>query len=124
MKSNYKIIGPLGIPQTGEINFSLIDFKGHGDTRVRLFARGGNEYVEVDSSKWTIDSTKVENVTFSLPIGRVRELGFFSRGIVKLFGEQMAKAAYRMLESRIDRLQIEIVNRYLKDVPASYFLSE
>jgi hypothetical protein len=126
MKSKYRLTGPLGIaPQAGDLNFSLINFKVHGDTGLQFFKRNGIEYAQIDSVKLTIDSTKLDNVSFSLPLGRSSLLEFVAKIFVKQFGERMTKIAYKILEKKVDKIHIDTVNRFLEDVPADvYFKSE
>jgi hypothetical protein len=114
------------VSQLGQIEISLLDVKVHGDARVRLSKRDGKEYATVEQAKLTFDSIKAGNLRYSVPwrFDELRESGPLLNFFLKNFSEQLMKAMYRLLEKRIDQVHIDVVNEFIKDVPASYFLSE
>lgn len=108
----------------GKFAVSLLDVKVHGDARVRLSIRNGNEYAKVEQAKLMFDSIKAGNVKFSLPFGgQLREPGMVLNFILKQHGEFILKSMYKILEERIDRIHIDVVNEFIKDVPATFFLT-
>jgi hypothetical protein len=110
----------------GQVQISLLNVKVHGDARVRLSKRDGKEYATVEQAKLTFDSIKAGNLKFSIPFrgDKLRDAGFFINSFIKFFSEPVVKVVYRLLEKQIDQVHIDVVNEFIKEVPASYFLSE
>lgn len=125
-KLKYRITTPfLGqIPLTGDMSYSLIDFKVHGDTGLLFYKRNGVEYAKVDSVKLVMDNTRLENVKLTLPIGFEYRLGPIAKIFVKMFGETMSKVAYNVLEKSVDKIHIDTVNRFLANTPADVFFPD
>ncbi|KAG5668037.1 hypothetical protein PVAND_015994 [Polypedilum vanderplanki] len=114
------------VSQLGQIELSLLNVKVHGDARVRLYQRNGKEYAKVEQAKLMFDSIKAGNLRYSVPwrANEVNDARVFLNNLLKNFSEPLMKFLYRLLEKRIDQVHIDVVNEFIKNVPASYFLSE
>ncbi|XP_070507938.1 uncharacterized protein [Chironomus tepperi] len=125
-KLKYRITSPIlgQIPLSGNMSYSMINFKVHGDTGVRFYKREGVEYAEVVSVKLVIDNTKLDNVRLTLPIGFEYKLGPISKAFVKMFGETLSKISYQILERIVDKTHIDTVNRFLANTPADIFFPD
>ncbi|CAG9811800.1 unnamed protein product [Chironomus riparius] len=125
-KLKYRVTSPIlgRIPLTGDMSYSMKDFKVHGDTGVKFYKRDGVEYAEVVSVKLVIDNTKLDNVKLTLPVGFEYKLGPLSKTFVKMFGQVMSKVAYKLLERIVDKTHIDTVNRFLANTPADTFFPD
>ncbi|KAG5668036.1 hypothetical protein PVAND_015993 [Polypedilum vanderplanki] len=114
------------IAPVGHVQISLLNVKVHGDARVRLYQRNGKEYAKVEQAKLMFDKIRAGNLKFSVPFRgeKMRDAGFFINSFIKYFSEPVVKVLYRLLEKRIDQVHIDVVNEFIKNVPATYFLSE
>ncbi|XP_070507895.1 uncharacterized protein [Chironomus tepperi] len=110
--------------QQGEFSLSILDAVFHGNGSVHVYKKSdGIEYFKIEQAKLTIGRMKIGNIKFTLPNGRLLEVGPMLSSVLNMFDGLLFKILYKVYEKPIDKVHLEVANGFLENVPVSYFFT-